>query len=156
MHTSPLFRSMRWYACHACLRHPLAFYVSLHACLHVHAWVLLASVSSILQHSEVINIQSKPTFVPCGHHPCLFAILPCFPFCSHLGFYVCHVYLVYLLYASLLCSLHLFLPWLVRWFLVFTFACTHMERGCMELGHGLLGASKRGKDVSTWIWAKRL
>ena len=42
----------------------------------------------------------------------------------------------------------LFLPLLVYWFLVFAFACTHMERGCMELGHGLLGASKEGTDVS--------
>ena len=30
-----LFCSARWYACHAYLRHPLAFYASLHACLHV-------------------------------------------------------------------------------------------------------------------------
>ena len=38
MHTFPLFRcSMRCYACYACLRHPLALYASLHACLHVHA-----------------------------------------------------------------------------------------------------------------------
>ena len=32
-----LFRSARCYACHACLCHLLAFYASLHACLHVHA-----------------------------------------------------------------------------------------------------------------------
>ena len=44
-----------------------------------------------------------------------------------------------------------FLPFLVYWFLVFAFACTHMERGRMELGHGLLGASKKGKDASMWI-----
>ena len=127
-----------------------------HACLHVHAWVLLASVSSILQHNEAMDIRSKPTFIPHGHHPCLFAILLCFPFYSHPGFYFCHVYHVYLLYASLLCSLHLFIPWLVCWFLVFAFACTHMEWGCLELGHGLPSASKMGEDVSTRIWAKRL
>ena len=112
-----LFRSARWYACHACLRHLLAFYVSLHACLHVHAWVLLASVSSMLQHNEAIDIRSKPTFALREHHLSLFAILLCFPFCLHPGFYVCHVYHVYLLYASLLCSVHLFLPWLVCCFL---------------------------------------
>ena len=44
-----------------------------------------------------------------------------------------------------------FLPFLVYWFLVFAFACTHMERGRMELRHGLLGASKKGKDASMWI-----
>ena len=38
LHAYPsLLRSMRCYAYHACLHHPLAFYASLHACLHVHA-----------------------------------------------------------------------------------------------------------------------
>ena len=83
----------------------------------------------------------------------LVCLLSCFvsPFFSHPGFYVCHVYYVYLLYASLLCSLHLFLPWLICWFLVFAFACTHMERGRMELGHGLPGVNKMGEDVCTRI-----
>ena len=43
------------------------------------------------------------------------------------------------------------LPLLVYWFLVFAFGCTHMERGRMELGHGLPGVSKKGEDVSMWI-----
>ena len=43
-----LFHPVRCYVYYACLCHPLAFYAFLHACLHVHAWVLLASVSSIL------------------------------------------------------------------------------------------------------------
>ena len=62
------------YAYHACLHYPLAFYASLPACLHIYAWVLLASVLSTLQHNEVMEIRSKPTFVPCGHH-LLFAFL---------------------------------------------------------------------------------
>ena len=71
----------------------------------------------------------------------LVRLLSCFfPFC-----YACHVYHAYLLYTSIMCSLRLFLPLLVCWFLVFTFACTHMERGCMELGHGLPNASKKGE-----------
>ena len=81
------FRSV----CQACLCHSLAFYASLHACLHNHAWVLLASVLSLLQHNEAMDIRSKPTFVPCGHHllfvylliaflTCLFAIsFACLP-----------------------------------------------------------------------------
>ena len=56
------------------LCHLLAFYASLHAYLHVHAWVLLASVSPMLQHTKVMNIWSKPTFVPRGYH-LLFAFL---------------------------------------------------------------------------------
>ena len=54
--------------------YPLALCASLHTCLHVHAWVLLASVSSMLQHNEAMDIQSKPTFVPHRHH-LLFAFL---------------------------------------------------------------------------------
>ena len=91
LHAYPsLFRSVRCYAYHACLCHLLAFYTSLHACSHVHAWVLLASVSSMLQHNEVIDIRSKPTFVPCGHHLflhfCLFVfflicLVACLPSC---------------------------------------------------------------------------
>ena len=45
-------------------------------------------------------------------------------------FFACHVYHVYhayLLYVSFICYLHLFLPLLVCWFLIFAFACTHMK-----------------------------
>ena len=44
-----------------------------------------------------------------------------------------------------------FFPLLVYWFIIFAFACTHMERGRMELGHGFPSTSKRGKDASMWI-----
>ena len=81
VHTFPLCHSVRWHAYHACLCHPLAFYASLHAYLHVHAWVLLASVSSILQHNEAMDIRSKPTFVPCGHHLSFAFLLVCFFAC---------------------------------------------------------------------------
>ena len=64
-------------------------------------------------------------------------------------FFACHVYHAYLLYASFICFLHLFLPLLFCWFLVF--ACTHNERGRMELQHGLPDASKKGKDASMGI-----
>ena len=50
---------------------------------------------------------------------CFFVLsFVCFLFC----FFACHVYHDYLLYASFICSLHLFLPLLVCWFLVFAFA----------------------------------
>ena len=39
-------------------------------------------------------------------------------------------------------------PFLVYWFLVFAFACTHMERGYMDLGRDLLDTSKKGVDAS--------
>ena len=48
-----------------------------HVQLHAHAWVLLASVSSILQHNEAINIRSKSTFIPCGHHLWFAFLLVC-------------------------------------------------------------------------------
>ena len=145
------FFAVRWYACHACLCHLLGLYAFLHACLHVHAWVLLASVSSVLQHNEVMDIRSKllslvdTTF-------CLLSWMFAFSLvCPHPCFYVCHIYHVYLLHASIMCSLHLFLPLLACWFLVFTFACTHMERGRMELGHGLPSASKGDTDARMWL-----
>ena len=65
--------------------------------------------------------------------------------------YACHVYHVYLLHAPFICSLHIFLPLLVCQFLVFAFTCTHMEQGCLELGHELPGISKKGADTSIWI-----
>ena len=157
-----LFCFVRWYACHACLLHPLAFYASLHTYLHDHAWVLLASVLFMLQHNEVMDIQSKPTFVPHKHHLLFALLLVCLLSCllaclfafllsvclfilwlvmSPVICYACHAYL---LYASFICSLHLFFPLLVYWFLVLAFACTHMERECIELGHSLPGTSKRG------------
>ena len=78
---------------------------------------LAASVSSMLQHNEVMDIQSKPTFVPHGYHllfPFLFTFsLVCLLSC----FFAYHVYHTYLLYASFICSLHIFLPLLVCWFL---------------------------------------
>ena len=81
----PFFCSKRCYAYHACFCHPLAFYASLHACLHVHAWVLFASVTSMLQQNEAMDIWSEPTFVSRGSHllfafllVCLFACLLAF------------------------------------------------------------------------------
>ena len=76
---------------------------------------------------------------------CLFAFLH---ICLLSCFFDCHVYYAYLLYTTFICSLHLFLPLLVYWFLVFAFACTHMEWGRMEIGHGFPGASKKGTDAS--------
>ena len=71
--------SLRAMICLPCLFVPP--YTSLHACSHVHAWVLLASVSSLLQHNEVIDIQSKPTFVPHGQHLLFSFLLVCFLTC---------------------------------------------------------------------------
>ena len=74
-------------ACHACfvpLVCFLCFLASLHACLHVHAWVC---VSSILQSNGTMDTRSKPTFVLLGHPflfgnmlVCLFICLACFVF----------------------------------------------------------------------------
>ena len=83
---------------------------------------------------------------------CLF--FACFVFflvCLFSYFFACYVHHAYLFYIFFICSSHLFLPLLVCWFLVFTFACTHMERRRMELGHSLPGRSKKGEDVSMWI-----
>ena len=79
---------------------------------------------------------------------CLFVfLLVCLLSC----FFACHVYHAYLPYASFICSLHLFPTSLVCWFLDFVVACTHMERGHIELGYRLPSASKRGADASMSI-----
>ena len=77
VHTFPFLHFAWWYACHAFLCHLLAFSASLHACLHVYAWVLLVSVSSMLQHNEAMDIWSKPTIVPRGHHLLFVFMLVC-------------------------------------------------------------------------------
>ena len=78
---------------------------------------------------------------------CLLSCLFAFSLACLLAFlfFAYHIYRAYLLYISFVCILNLFFPLLVCWFLVFTFACTHMEWGCMELGHGLPGVSKKGR-----------
>ena len=90
---------------------------------------------------------------------CMFAWLSsCFLIClcillvlSLATSYACHVYHAYLLYAFFICTSHLSLPLLVCRFLVFAFACTHMEQRRLELGHNLPDASKKGTDTSMWL-----
>ena len=94
------------YSCHACLCHTLAFYASFHACLYVHAWVLLASVSSMLQHNEVMDIRTKPTFVPCGHHLLFAFLLVCFLACLLAFLFLCLPCLSCLSCLSALCLFH--------------------------------------------------
>ena len=72
------FCSVQCYAYHVCSHNPLAFYAFLHACSHVHAWVLLASASSMLQHNEVMDIRSEPTFVLHGHYLLFAFLFACF------------------------------------------------------------------------------
>ena len=123
---------------------PIGLYASLHPCLHAHAWVLLASVSSMLQHNEAMDTRSKPTFVPHGHHLLFTFLLVCL-FASLLAFwFLCFPWLSCLSILCLsICSLHLFLLLFVCWFFVIAFTCTPMERWDMEPGHDLLGPNKK-------------
>ena len=98
------FCSVWCYAYHVCSHHLLAFYASVHACLHVHAWVLLSSVSSILQHNEAMDIRSKPTFVLCGHHILFDFLLVCLFACLLAFFLLC---LPCLSCLSALCLFHM-------------------------------------------------
>ena len=91
VHTFPLFRFMRWYAYHACLCHLLALYASLHACLHVHAWVLLASVSLACQrvvHASTQWSYGHPiqTYICPPRTPPSVCFLACLPFCLYACF----------------------------------------------------------------------
>ena len=119
---APIHFSVPCDDCLPCFFVPLVHFMRiLHTSLHVHAWVLLVSVSSILQHNEAMDIQSKPTFVPHKHH-LFFAILLVYPLlvvcylaclllcsyvCSHLVCYACHCYFACSFCALLLLSMHL-------------------------------------------------
>ena len=91
----------------------------------------------------------NPHLSPHGHHH-LFAFLLVYLFACLLTFLFLCLPCPSCLSALciFICFLHLFLPLFFCWFLVFAFACTLMERGRMELGHDLLGASEKGEDAS--------
>ena len=89
-----------------------ATFASLHACLHVHAWVC---VSSILQSNGTMDTRSKPTFVLLGH-PLWFDNMPVCPF-------ICLACFFSPIWLSLLvCSLHV-LPISFAFFFTCMLAC---------------------------------
>ena len=162
VHTFPLFRSVQCYAYHVCLRHLLVFYASLHTFLHVHAWVLLASVSSNLNlHLSLVdNTYCLPFrlfvfFLVCSFAYLLSWFLTCL-FILWLAMslaicYACHIYL-----ACLLCTICA-LPTL----LFLSIACLLVSCLCLCMytyrarTHGARARSPRhkqkGKDASMWI-----
>ena len=87
MHTFPLFH-FHAMTCLLSLFMPLvdslALYAFWHACLHVHAWVLLASVSSMIQHKwsygNLIQTYICPSWTP---------PFACFPFCLFVCYLAC-------------------------------------------------------------------
>ena len=56
--------------CLPCLFVPPVGFICIFTCLLICSciWVFLASVLSVLKHNEVMDIRSKPTFVPRGYH----------------------------------------------------------------------------------------
>ena len=106
-----------------------------------------SSVSSMFQHNEIMDIRSKSTFVPRGHNLLFALLLVCLLACACflVALLAMSIMLIYFMPHSYALCISFF-PLLVCWFLVLAFACTHME-----LGHGLLGASKKGKDASMSI-----
>ena len=172
MHTILLFRSLQWYACHACLCHPLTFYASLHTCLHVHAWVLLACVSSMFQYNEVVDVRSKPTFIPRGHHLLLPSYLfPSRLFACFLAFLlICLLVRLFFYLVVLSCLLpHAMLTSLVRLFALYPLRIirTSLSFDCLSVGsclclcmythkarkHGARAQSPKRKQKRAWIQA---
>ena len=67
---------LRAMICLPCLFMPLsALHASSHDCLHVHAWVLLTSVLSMLQHNEVMDRHPIQTYICPSRTPPLFVSL---------------------------------------------------------------------------------
>ena len=95
------FLSTWCYAYHACLCHLLAFYASLHTCLHVHP-----RFNTMKLWTFYPNLHLSPVDTTFCLPFCLFAFsLVCLLSC----FFACHVCHAYLLYASFTCLTHLFL-----------------------------------------------
>ena len=163
-----LFSLRATIAYRAFLCHPLALCASLHACLHIHAWVLLVSVSSMLQHNKAMDIRSKPIFIPHGHYllfACLFTLCLLLLSCLSTPLLICLLTSCMLCLSLLSCLLVLHPFAIIYAFLPFHCSFTgflslplhvHMERGHMELGSDLLGASKKGMDASLPTWIERL
>jgi len=78
-----------------------------------------------------MDIQSRPTFVPHGHHLLFVSLLVSLPAYWLVFLPLTHVVLAISIllvrFASFCYYLCIFLPLLVYWFLVFAFACTHTE-----------------------------
>ena len=152
MHLHDAGCSVQFYACHSCLCHPwlsMHFYTLVYMSMHESCLLVCRPYFNAMKlwtSDPNQNLSLTDTTF------CLFSRLFAFSFVCLLScFFACHVYHAYLLYASFICSLHLFLQLLICWFLVFAFTCTHMERGRMELRHSLPSASKKGEDASMWI-----
>ena len=158
MHTFLPFRSVQWYACHACLCHPLAFYASLQ---YLFTWSCMSLACQCVVHASTqwSYRNSIQTYIGPSWTPPFVCIFACLLICLFAFLLVCLSWgLPCLLpYAMLAMSILLvcfepfahylrisFFPLFVYWFLVFAFACTHMEQGRMELGHGLPSASQKG------------
>ena len=151
MRTLPFFCSMRSYPYHACLCHPLAYmHLYMLACMFIHESCLLVC-------RPCFNTMKLWTFDP-NLHFSLVDTTFCFLFCLFAfllvylisGFFACHVYHAYLicfmspLYAFCIFSFHR----LFAGFLSIAFPCTHLEQGCIELGHDLPGTREKGKGAS--------
>ena len=65
---------------------------------------LATSVSSMFQHNEVMDIRSKPTFVPRGHHLLFAFLLVCLFTCLLSFLFLC---LSYISCLSALCLFHM-------------------------------------------------
>ena len=79
-----------------------------------------------------------------------FYMLSCLFACFLVSLLAMSIMLIYFMPLSYAIRISFF-PLLVCWFLILLFACTHTKRGCMELEHGLPGASKKGEDASMSI-----
>ena len=71
-----------------CATHWLYMHIYTLAYMSMHEYCLLASMLSILQHNEVMDIKSKPKFVPHEHHLLFLFFFVCFFTCL-LTFLLC-------------------------------------------------------------------
>ena len=133
--------------CLPCLFVPLVGFLCIFTRLHVHAWVLLVNVSSMLQHNEVRTFDPNLHLSLTNTTFCLLSrlfvfSLVCLLTCL-LAFlcFACHIYHAYLLYASFICTLHLFAS--IACLLVSFFYLCMYTHGARTHGARMYGARAR-------------
>ena len=123
--------------------------------MHLHTLAYMSMHEScLLVCCPCFNTMKLQTYDPNLHlsfADSIFFLLLCLFFSFLIRLFACFLVLVLATSTMLICFMLLSyvfcifsFPLLVNWFLVFTFACTHIKQGRLELGHGLPGTSKKG------------
>ena len=134
------------FTCSHCLYmldHTLSLRVYNPKSAYVHAWVLLASVSSMLQHNEVMDIRSRPILCPLWT-PYFVSFLACYLACLPSRSFAHILVSILAMYIMLICFMPLHM-------LSASFSFHGLFAGFLSLPSHVHTRSKKGKDASMWV-----